>query len=205
MSRIKIAVLISGGGTNLQSLIDYENLGGDIGLVVSNREDAYGLVRADKAGIESVFLNSKGKTNLEYDTELLNLFKERGIGLVVLAGYLKIITSVLINEYANKIINIRPSLIPSFCGNGYYGLRVHESAIEYGVKFSGATTHFVNEETDGGPIIMQDVVAISDDDTAESLQKKVLNIEHKILSESVKAFCENRIEIVGRTVKIRRD
>ncbi|NLY20759.1 MAG: phosphoribosylglycinamide formyltransferase [Tissierellia bacterium] len=205
MSRIKIAVLISGGGTNLQSLIDYKDLGGDIDLVVSNHKDAYGLVRAEKSGIESVYLDSKGKTNIEYDTELLELFKDRGIKLVVLAGYLKIITKVLIDEYANKIINIHPSLIPSFCGNGYYGLRVHEAAIEYGVKFSGATTHFVNEETDGGPIIMQDVVEISDDDTAESLQKKVLDIEHRILSESVRAFCENRIEIVGRTVKIRRD
>lgn len=206
MSRIKIAVLVSGGGTNLQSLIDAgEELTGEIALVVSNKRDAYGLVRAEQNGIENIFLDPLGKTDSEYDSELLNLFRDREIDLIVLAGYLKIISPVLIEEYRNKIINIHPSLIPSFCGDGYYGLKVHEAAIEYGVKCSGATTHFVDEETDSGPIIMQGVVGVDFEDTAESLQQKVLAIEHEILCKSVKAFCEGSLEIVGRRVKTRRD
>ncbi|KGF12762.1 phosphoribosylglycinamide formyltransferase [Peptostreptococcus sp. MV1] len=192
-----IAVLVSGGGTNLQSIIDAAEDGkinGQVKLVISNKEGAYGLERARKHKIRAVF---------EKDEQaIIDIMKENEIDLVVLAGFLKILSSNFTRAFENKIINIHPSLIPSFCGKGYYGLKVHEAAVEYGVKVSGATVHFVDENADTGPIIRQDTVEVFADDTAEDLQQRVLKIEHKILSQVVADYCDDKIKIVGRKVFI---
>lgn len=206
MSGIKIAVLISGGGTNLQALIHAIAGGaidGEITLVVSNKKDAYGLVRAQKHGIETLVLEkstygfSEGR-----DAALLEALKKRNIDLIVLAGYLAIVPSMIIEKYKNRIINIHPSLIPSFCGNGYYGEKVHEAALERGVKVTGATVHFVNEVTDGGPIILQETVAIDFEDDAKRIQQKVLKIEHRLLPQAVKLYAAGKLEVVENRVKI---
>lgn len=203
---LKIGVLISGGGTNLQALIDNieeGNIDGEISLIVSNREDAYGLERGRLAGIETMYLDPKKyDTPEEYDLKLIEEFKKREIDLIVLAGYLRILTKTFIGEFKGKIINIHPSLIPSFCGDGYYGDRVHRAVLEYGCKITGATVHFVDEGTDTGPIILQEVIRVEEDDDVDSLKQKVLNIEHKILSKAVKLFCEGRIVLEGRNAKI---
>lgn len=206
MSQLKIGVLISGSGSNLQSLIDNiecGNINGKIVTVVSNKENAYGLERAKLHNIENYYINQKNYENIEaYDNAILDIFINFDVELVVLAGYIKILSKKFIEFYENRIINIHPSLIPSFCGKGYYGIKVHEAVINYGVKISGATVHFVNEEADAGPIILQEAVAVDYNDTAESLQKKVLKIEHKLLPLAVKYYCEGRLQVVGRKVKI---
>lgn len=194
---LKIAVLVSGGGTNLQSIIDHcqdQYINGEIVLVVSNRKNAYGLTRAMHANIKTEVIRKN-------DELLISRLLEEQVDLVVLAGYLAILSEKFITTFKNKIINIHPSLIPSFCGAGYYGLHVHEAALKRGVKVSGATVHFVNEEVDGGPIILQEAVDISDLNTAEEIQNRVLEIEHRILPLAVKLYCENRIIIdKGRTI-----
>lgn len=198
-----IAVLISGGGTNLQSIIDgieSGNINGKISVIISNRKDAYGLTRGENHNIRSIYLSGIGMSQEEYDEKLLEILEKEEVDLVVLAGFLKILGSKFIQAYENKIINIHPSLIPSFCGDGFYGLKVHEKALEYGVKVSGATTHFVNEVADAGPIIMQGCVEVLDNDTPEDLQKRILKIEHSILVESVKLFCDDKLEVIGRKV-----
>lgn len=200
MALKKIAVFISGGGSNLQALIhEVHNKYGEIVLVLSSNPNAYGLTRAEEHGIKSISLDTK---NLNFDENVLNLLKENQIDFIVLAGYLKIISKKLVRLYPHKIINIHPSLIPSFCGAEYYGLRVHEKAIEYGVKVSGATVHFVDEGTDTGPIIMQKTVCVDEDDTPETLQKKVLKIEHELLCCSVKKMCEDKLILMGRKVSV---
>ena len=192
-----IAVLISGSGTNLQALIDnQERFKGEIKLIISSKEDAYGLERGKKAGIKSVFERDNDK--------ILDLLLENNISLIVLAGYLKILPKELVAAYRNKIINIHPSLIPSFCGKGYYGIKVHEAAIKRGVKITGATTHFVNEGADEGPIIMQKAVAVEEEDTPLTLQQKVLNVEHEILTKSVELFTDDKIYVRDNRVFIRR-
>ena len=195
---VNIAVLISGGGTNLQSLIDNINNGyeyGQIKLVVSNKESAYGLERAKKANIEALFIRDEDL--------LIETLKDRQIDLIVLAGYLAIVSERLIDLYKNKIINIHPSLIPSFSGPGCYGLRVHKMAYERGVKVSGATVHFVTSEVDDGPIILQRAIDISSAKSPEEIQEMILlNVEHKILPEAVKLFCENKLKVVERRVEI---
>lgn len=195
---VKIAVFISGSGTNLQSLIDAQNdsqFNGKIKLVISNRKKAYGLERAKNAGIKALCIKD--------EKVLLNVLQEEKIELIVLAGYLAIISDELIKHYKNKIINIHPSLIPSFCGEGYYGIHVHEYAYKRGVKVSGATVHFVSNEVDGGPIIMQRSIDISDCNSPEEIQKKILyNVEHKILVDAVKLYCDNKIKIEDERVKI---
>lgn len=202
---MKFAVLISGGGTNLQSLIDgcmsgYIN--GEISLVFSNKADAYGLERAKEANIPTQHLSYKDFNDDEkYDEALIKLIEESGAEFVVLAGYLRILTKTFIMRYRNKIINIHPSLIPSFAGDGYYGIKVHESAIKRGVKISGATVHIVNEETDGGPIVIQEAVPVYFNDTAIDLQKRVLEVEHRILPLAVKLFIEKKIEIIDGRVR----
>ena len=205
MSRTKIGVLISGGGTNLQAIIDnlqQGNINGEIGLIISNKNGAYGLERGKKSGIESMFINPLDHRDFQsYNDKLIEEFKKRDIELIVLAGYLKILSQDFVSEYKNRIINIHPSLIPSFCGKGYYGIKVHEAAINYGVKISGATVHFVDENADTGPIILQEVVKVYEDDTVDSLQKRVLEIEHKILVEAVRLYCDKKLRIEGRLVK----
>lgn len=192
MVKKNVAVLVSGGGTNLQALIDAEKSGiiksGTISLVVSNKEGAYALERAKNAGIEAVYI----KRGADFEQNLIKLLKEKNIDLIVLAGFLSILSENFVCKYNNKIINVHPSLIPSFCGDGFYGLRVHEAALAKGVKVTGATTHFVNEITDGGEIIMQKAVEISDDDTAETLQLKVMQeAEWVILPLSVEKVCNS--------------
>lgn len=192
-----IAVLVSGGGTNLQSIIDAVEAGrinGQIKLVISNKEGAYGLERAKNHNIRAVF---------EKDEQaIIDIMKESQIDLVVLAGFLKILSSNFTKAFENRIINIHPSLIPSFCGKGYYGLRVHEAAVEYGVKVSGATVHFVDENADTGPIIRQETVEVLPEDSPQDLQQRVLKIEHRILSQVVADYCDDKIRVVGRKVFI---
>ncbi len=207
MSVKKLAVLISGGGTNLQAIIDatsQKKINAEIKIVISNREDAYGLVRAEKHGIKNMCISSKNLTDEEYSEKLLEIFKKEEIDFVVLAGFLKILSKDLVMQYKNRIINIHPSLIPSFCGKGYYGIKVHEKAIEYGVKVTGATVHFIDENADTGPIIEQRTVDVDDFDTPNTLQLKVLVIEHEILVSSLKKLCNEELEVVGRRV-IKRD
>ena len=194
---LNIGVLISGGGTNLQAIIDETKSGGINGtvkLVISNKENAYGLERARLSGIKAVYETNEDK--------IIGLLKENNIDLIVLAGYLKIITPKVVDEFRNKIINIHPSLIPSFCGKGYYGEKVHQGVIDYGAKVTGATVHFVDEGADTGAIIMQETVNVEQDDDAKSLAKRVLEVEHRILKESIRLFCENKLSIQGRRVFI---
>lgn len=195
---VRIAVFISGGGTNLQSLIDSINVGyikGEIALVVSNRMNAYGLQRAQNANIKAECIKD--------EDVLIKRLEEEKIDLIVLAGYLKVVSDRLINLYPNKIINIHPALIPSFCGPGYYGIHVHDAAFKRGVKLAGATVHFVSNVVDGGPIILQQAIDVSDCDSAEQMQEKILlNVEHKLLPKAVKLYCEGRIKVNGERVEI---
>ena len=181
MPQVKIGVLLSGSGSNLQSLIDNIESGkinGRIEVVISNKKDAYGLERARQHSIDAVFVNQREYADIEaYNDAVIDELKKHNVELVILAGYLKILSARFIETYKNKIINIHPSLIPSFCGMGFYGIKVHEAAINYGVKLSGATVHFVDENTDTGPIIIQESVKVDFEDTAESLQQKILKME----------------------------
>ena len=203
MLKAKIAVLVSGGGTNLQALIDSEKSGvlksGEIVLVVSNSASAYALERAKKAGIESAVLLKKELGSQEaFEDALIKLLDEKGIELIVLAGFMSILSEKFTSHFENRIINVHPSLIPSFCGKGFYGLRVHEAALEYGVKVTGATVHFVNEIPDGGRIIMQKAVSILPGDTAEILQKRVMQeAEWEILPMSAELVCAEMIKTRG--------
>ena len=189
MKKINIAVLVSGGGTNLQALIDAQKSGiiisGEIKLVVSNNPDAYALTRAKNADIKTVVC-SKKELGANFEAELISVLEDNNIDVIVLAGFMCILSEKFTSHFANRIINVHPSLIPSFCGKGFYGLHVHEAALEYGVKVTGATVHFVNEIPDGGRIIMQKAVEILGGDTPEILQKRVMEqAEWKILPEAV--------------------
>ena len=205
----RIAVLVSGGGTNLQALIDAqlrdELGGGEIVAVISSKAGAYALERGAKVGIPGYVLPRKEfSSNQAMTVALVELLKKLRIDLVVLAGCMVIFTEELVAAYPNAIMNVHPALIPSFCGPGYYGLHVHEKALEYGVKLSGATVHFVSEECDGGPIIAQKAVAVRHDDTPEILQKRIMEqAEWKLLPEAVALFCQDRITVEGRTVIIK--
>ena len=194
---VKIGVLISGGGTNLQAVIDgceNKSINGEVKVVISNKEGAFGLERAKNHNIKAVCEKEEDK--------IIKILKENEVDLVVLAGYLKIISPKLVNEYRNKIINIHPSLIPAFCGKGYYGEKVHQGVIDYGAKVTGATVHFVDEGADTGPIIMQKTVEVKKDDDAKKLAARVLEIEHEILTKSISMFCENKLTVQGRRVYI---
>jgi len=205
----RIAVLVSGGGTNLQALIDAQGRGelggGEIAAVISSKAGAYAFERAAKAGIPGYVLPRKEfESNQAMTIALVDMLKGMNIDLVVLAGCMIIFTQELVDAYPNAIMNVHPALIPSFCGQGYYGLHVHEEALAYGVKLSGATVHFVSAECDGGPIIAQKAVAVRADDTPETLQKRIMEeAEWKLLPEAVKLFCENRLSVEGRTVIIK--
>jgi len=205
----RIAVLVSGGGTNLQALIDAQQRGelggGEIAAVISTKAGAYALERAAKAGIAGFVLPRKDFENVPAMTAaLVKMLRELKIDLVVLAGCMTVFTEELIEAYPNAIMNVHPALIPSFCGTGYYGLRVHEEALKYGVKLSGATVHFVSAECDGGPIIAQKAVEVRHDDTAEALQKRIMEqAEWVLLPQAVALFCQDRITVEGRTVIIK--
>ncbi len=195
----RIAVLVSGGGTNLQALIDAqkrgENPNGEIVLVIASNERAYALQRAENSGIKHMVLSRKALGGAEaFDNALLNVLEEERIDLVVLAGFLSILGQKVTDAYARRIINVHPALIPSFCGEGFYGLKVHEAALSYGVKVTGATVHFVNEIPDGGQIILQKAVDILPEDTAETLQKRVMvEAEWIILPKAVAMWCSGEI------------
>ena len=197
MLKAKIAVLVSGGGTNLQALIDAQNSGiihsGEIVLVISNHADAYALTRAEKAGIESLYISKKElKTQKAFESAIMTALEERGIDLIVLAGFMSILSERFTARYDHRIINIHPSLIPSFCGQGFYGLYVHEAALAKGVKVTGATVHFVNEIPDGGEIIAQKAVEVQDGDTPEVLQRRVMEqAEWIILPQAVERIAEH--------------
>ena len=188
-----IAVMVSGGGTNLQAIIDAEKSGiinsGKISLVVSNNPDAFALERARKAGIKTAVCNKK-ELGASFETELIKILEENKTDIIVLAGFMCILSENFTSHFADRIINVHPSLIPSFCGKGFYGLRVHEAALSYGVKVTGATVHFVNEIPDGGKIIMQKAVEIKEGDTPEILQRRVMEeAEWKILPLSLEKVC----------------
>ena len=198
-----IVVLVSGGGTNLQALIDAEKSGiikdGKITCVISSNPDAYALKRAENNNIKSrVLARKEYSDSLSYSKAILNVLNEEKADLIVLAGFMTILDECVTKAYSYKIINVHPALIPSFCGEGFYGLKVHEAALAYGVKFSGATVHFVNEEADAGAIILQKPVEIEKGDTPEILQKRIMEqAEWKILPQAVSLFCQDKIEIIG--------
>ena len=205
----RIAVLVSGGGTNLQALIDAQARGelggGEIVAVVSSKAGAYALERAAKVGIPGYVLPRKNfDSNRAMTLALVEMLNKLGIDLVVLAGCMIIFTQELVDAYPNAVMNVHPALIPAFCGKGFYGLHVHEAALRYGVKLSGATVHFVSEECDGGPIILQKAVAVCEDDTPETLQRRIMEeAEWKLLPRAVALFCEDRLAVQGRTVIIK--
>ena len=205
----RIAVLVSGGGTNLQALIGARDRGelggGELAAVISSRADAYALERAKNAGIPGYVVARKDyDSNRAMTQALVSRLKELGIELVVLAGFMHILTEEMVQAYPNAILNVHPALIPSFCGAGYYGLHVHEKALAYGVKVTGATVHFVNEEPDGGPIVLQKAVDILPGDTPEVLQRRVMEqAEWHILPQAVALFCQSRLSVEGRIVTIK--
>ncbi len=204
----RVAVLVSGGGTNLQALIDARDAGQldgcDLAAVISSRDDAYALQRADAAGIPSFVIPRKDfETNRDMTAALTAQLRDLNIDLVVLAGFMHILTEEIIAAYPNAIINVHPSLIPSFCGEGFYGLHVHESVLASGVKVTGATVHFVNEQPDAGPIILQKAVDVLEGDTPEILQRRVMEqAEWQLLPRAVALFCQDRLRVDGRIVHI---
>ncbi|MBR4278808.1 MAG: phosphoribosylglycinamide formyltransferase [Clostridia bacterium] len=208
-SQTNIAVLVSGGGTNLQALIDAEKrneLGnGKITLVIASKDGVYALERAKNNNIESVVLPRKQYASIaDYSKALVDTMKSANIDLVVLAGFLTIIDEQVYEAFPNKILNVHPALIPSFCGKGYYGLYVHEAALEKGVKVSGATVHIVTPECDAGPIVLQKAVEVKQGDTPETLQRRIMEeAEWKILPEAVKLFCDGRINVENNRVTIK--
>ena len=204
----KIAVLVSGGGTNLQALLDAEVRGdlksGTVSVVIASKPGVYALERAEKAGVEGVCVERKSFAVREaYEAALLKELAARSIDVLVLAGFMLVLSEDFIKQYPDRIINVHPALIPSFCGDGFYGLHVHERALEYGVKVTGATVHFVNEVTDGGAIILQKAVPIPEGITAEALQKLVMEqAEHILLPQAAELLCAGRLHREGRRVVI---
>ena len=194
-NKVNLAVLVSGGGTNLQALIDAQKSGiiasGEIKLVVSSNKNAYALKRAENAGIKTAVCERKEISQKEFEKNILNALEKEKIEVIVLAGFMSILSADFVKRYPDRIINVHPSLIPSFCGEGFYGLRVHKAALDYGVKVTGATVHFVNEIPDGGRIIMQKAVEINENDTPEILQKRVMeNAEWIILPAAAEKVCK---------------
>lgn len=206
---LRIAVLVSGGGTNLQAIIDSMDQGKitntEIAVVISNKKDAFALERAQKYGIQADSISPKDYSiREEFNQALLNTIDNYNVDLIVLAGYLVILPKVLIQKYHNRIINVHPSLIPSFCGTGYYGLKVHEAVLERGAKITGATVHFVDEGTDTGPIILQKAVAVLEDDTPELLQRRVMEeAEWNILPEAINLIANDRLKLKHNCVYIK--
>lgn len=205
---LRLGILVSGGGTNLQAIVDAINekriTSAEIGTVVSSRQGVFALERAKKNNIPFKVISRKEyNTKEEFDTAILKHMRDNNIDLIIMAGFLCIVGPKLIEGYRNRIINVHPSLIPAFCGDGCYGLKVHEMALEYGVKVTGATVHFVNEITDGGPIILQKAVDINEDDNPQSLQKRVMEeAEWMILPKAIQLIGEGKVKVDGRRVKI---
>ena len=207
MTEKKIAVLVSGGGTNLQALIDAQGrgelTGGRLSLVISSAADAYALTRAENAGIPTLVIERRGKKRETFTQAVCTALRERGIDLVVFAGFMVILSPSFFEEFENRAINVHPALIPSFCGEGFYGLHVHEQALAYGVKVTGATVHFATAVTDGGPIILQKAIPIEEGDTPETLQRRVMEqCEWILLPRAVRLFCQDRLRVEGRIVRI---
>lgn len=206
---VKIGVLVSGGGTNLQKLIDAEQAGaiknGTLRVVIASKSDTYALERAKNAGIEAIALCRKDYPDVDtYSQALVDALKERGIELVVLAGFLTITGDCFIQAFPNRIINVHPALLPAFGGKGYYGLHVHEAVLQRGAKVTGATVHFVNEVCDGGPIILQKAVEVKPGDTPEVLQRRVMEeAEWQLLPKAVSLFCEGKLQIDNEIVTIK--
>ena len=195
MVKARIAVLVSGGGTNLQALIDAQKSGiiksGEITLVISNKKDAFALKRAENADIKTAVIEKNGDQK-RFEADIITALKENKTDIIVLAGFMCILSGEFTSKYENRILNVHPSLIPSFCGEGFYGLRVHKAALDYGVKVTGATVHFVNEIPDGGKIILQKAVAVEENDTPEILQKRVMEqAEWKILPQAVELVSQS--------------
>ncbi len=207
MRPLNIAVLASGNGSNLQALIDAQAQGGFNGkivLVFSNRKKAFALERARQAGIEAWSLSIKDFESAEaFDEALVSLLKARDIDLIVEAGYLRILTRKVFDAYAQRIINIHPSLLPAFGGDGFYGMHVHQAVFDSGAKVSGATVHFVTETVDGGPIILQQAITLNQDWQPQDIQAAVLKLEHPLLVKAVKLYCDNKLEIIENRVTIR--
>ena len=204
---LKVLVCVSGGGTNLQAILDQakENKLGDVEIVrvISNNANAYALTRAANFGVKSVVIARKGKKRETFTQALVDCLKAHDIDLVIFAGFMVILSPLFFDEYENRAMNVHPALIPSFCGEGFYGLHVHEKVLEYGVKLSGATVHFANAVTDGGPIILQKAVAVEEDDTPETLQRRIMEeCEWKLLPEAASLFCQDKLKVEGRIVKI---
>lgn len=197
MSKLKIAVLASGGGSNLQALIDAiacGSINGQIELVMTDRLGTYAIERAESHGIAAICIDRKAYSNkADFDLHLMNSLDEVHPDLIILAGYLSILSAELTHKYKGKIINIHPSLLPAFGGKGFYGHRVHEAVIKNGAKLSGATVHFVDENTDTGPIILQEAVEVLEDDTPETLAKRVLTVEHRLIVKAAELFCDKRL------------
>ena len=204
----RIAVFVSGGGSNFQAILDQISAGrisGEVVLVISDKPSAYALTSAQNAGIETWAYEKRQYTKPELEQKICDILEKYKEDFCVLAGYLSILGASVIRKYPNKIINIHPSLIPSFCGMGFYGKHVHQGVLDYGAKVSGATVHFVDEGADTGPIILQESVKVMEDDDAQSLADRVLTVEHKLLPEAVRLMCEDAIQVNGRKVTIKKN
>ncbi|MDD4569926.1 MAG: phosphoribosylglycinamide formyltransferase [Tepidanaerobacteraceae bacterium] len=206
MSKLRLGVLVSGGGSNLQSIIDNVESGYlpvEIAIVISSKDGVYALERAKRHNIPStVVIPRNYKSREDYEDELIKILNSYNVGLVILAGYIKVLSLHFVRSFPNRIMNIHPALIPSFCGEGYYGSKVHKAVMDYGAKITGVTVHFVDEGADTGPIILQRAVPVKDDDTPETLAARVLEQEHKIYPDAIKLYAEDRLKIYGRKVKI---
>lgn len=205
MRRIRIGVLASGGGTNLQAIIDACERGeidGDVAVVISNVEDAFALERARKHRIPAFAFPHKGMTREEHEKDIIECLDQHQVDLVVLAGYLRMLTPMMFKKYAGRMMNTHPALLPSFGGKGMHGLNVHQAVIGYGCKVSGCTIHFVTEDVDGGQIILQKSVPVHEDDTPETLQERVLKEEHKLLPRAIQLFAQGKLKIEGRRCRV---
>ena len=205
MRRIRIGVLASGGGTNLQAIIDSCERGeidGEVAVVISNVPEAYALERARNHGIPAFAFPHKGVTREAHEADIISCLDQNRVDLVVLAGYLRMLTPVMATKYAGKMVNTHPALLPSFGGEGMHGLKVHQAVIDRGCKVSGCTVHFVTLDIDGGPIIAQKAVQVHEDDTAETLQERILKEEHKLLTRAIQLFAQGKLKIEGRRVRV---
>lgn len=205
MRRIRIGVLASGGGTNLQAIIDSCERGeidGDVVVAISNVPEAYALERARKHGIPAFAFPHKGLSREAHEADIMGCLEQHSVDLVVLAGYLRMLTPMLVSKYPGKMINTHPALLPSFGGSGMHGLKVHQAVLDRGCKVSGCTVHFVTLDVDGGPIIAQKAVQVQEGDTAETLQERILKEEHKLLTRSIQLFAQGKLKIEGRKVRV---